>query len=61
VALKGPLDMIKMIGDGERMNNTNMSASIVDRERYDDERTRETIDAKRCNGRSMSECNLAAS
>jgi len=61
VALKGLLDMIKMIGDGEWMNDTNMSASIIDGERCDDERTREMIDAKRCNGRSMSKCNLAAS
>jgi len=61
VALKDPLDTIKMIGNREWMNNTNMSASIIDGERCDDERTRETIDAKRCNGRSMSKCNLAAS
>ena len=61
MALKGPLDMIKMIGNGERMNYMNMSASIIDGERCDDKRTRETIDAKRCDGRSMSECNLAAS
>ena len=46
MALKGPLDMIKMISDGERMNDMNMSASIIDGEHCDDERTRETIDAK---------------
>jgi len=61
VALKGLLDTIKMISNGERMNDTNMLASIVDGEHCDNERTRETIDVKRCDGRSMSECNLAAS
>ena len=61
MALKGLLDMIKMIGNREQMNDTNMLASIIDGEDCDDERTRETIDMKRCDGRSMSECNLAVS
>ena len=61
MALKGPLDTIKMISNGEWMNDMNMSASIVDGECCDDERTREMIDAKRCDGRSMSKCNLAVS
>jgi len=61
VVLKGPLDTIKMISDGERMNDMNMLASIIDGERCDDKRTRETIDTKRCDGRSVSKCNLAAS
>jgi len=61
VVLKGLLDMIKMIGNGEQMNNMNMLVSIIDEEHCDDERTREMIDAKRCNGRSVSKCNLAAS
>ena len=46
MVLKGLLDTIKMIGDRERMNDMNMSASIIDGERCDDKRTRETIDAK---------------
>jgi len=61
VVLKGPLDMIKMIGNGEQMNDMNMSVSIVDGEYCDDKRTREMIDMKRCDRRSVSKCNLAAS
>jgi len=61
VALKGPLDTIKMIGDGEQMNDTNILVSIIDGEHCDDERTREMIDAKQCDRRSVSKCNLAAS
>jgi len=47
VALKGLLDTIKMISNRERMNDTNMSASVIDGECCDNERPRETIDAKR--------------
>ena len=46
MVLKGLLDMIKMISDREWMNNTNMLASIIGGKHCDDERTRETIDAK---------------